>query len=73
MDKKRAKFHNFYSDDRWGDASTYDLSINVAKLGIDETVELIANYISAKFQFVFYYLNLQKAVIFSCIYQIDNI
>ena len=49
MDKKRAKFHNFYSDDRWGDASTYDLSINVAKLGIDETVELIANYISAKF------------------------
>lgn len=49
MDKKRAKFHNFYSDDRWGDATTYDLSINVAKLGVDETVELIANYICSKF------------------------
>lgn len=48
MDKKRARFHNFYSDDKWGDATTYDLSIDVSSLGIDETVELIAQYINIK-------------------------
>ena len=48
MDKKRARFHNFYSEEKWGDATTYDLSINVAKLGIDGTVELLRDYIKAK-------------------------
>ena len=47
MDKKRAKFHNFYSEEKWGEATTYDLAINVAKLGIDGTVELISEYIKA--------------------------
>ncbi len=49
MDKKRAKFHNFYSDEKWGDAATYSLCIDVSTLGIDETVELIADYINKKF------------------------
>lgn len=49
MDKKRAKFHNFYSDEKWGDAATYSLCIDVSRLGIDETVELIADYINKKF------------------------
>ena len=48
VDKKRARFHNFYSEEKWGEATTYDLSINVAKLGIDGTVELISEYIKAK-------------------------
>ncbi|MGN0535939.1 MAG: AAA family ATPase [Eubacterium sp.] len=49
MDKKRAKFHNFYSDSRWGDADTYDLAVDVSRLGIDETVELIATLVERKF------------------------
>ncbi len=49
IDKKRARFHNFYCDDKWGDAETYDLSINVSRLGLDNTVELIADYIYKKF------------------------
>lgn len=49
MDKKRAKFHNFFSDEKWGDAATYSLCIDVSRLGIDETVELIADYINKKF------------------------
>lgn len=44
-DKKRAKFHNFYSDNKWGDAAAYDISINVSALGIDKTVEIIADCI----------------------------
>ena len=47
-DKKRAKFHNFYSEEKWGEATTYDLAINVAKLGIDGTVDLISEYIKAQ-------------------------
>ncbi|MCD7796573.1 MAG: cytidylate kinase-like family protein [Clostridiales bacterium] len=50
IDKKRARFHNFYSDEKWGDAATYDLAIDVSKLGIDETVELIAHYIETKYK-----------------------
>ncbi len=44
VDRNRAKFHDFYSESRWGDAATYDLSIDVSKLGIDGTVDLIAEY-----------------------------
>lgn len=49
VDKKRARFHNFYSDSKWGDADAYDLSINVAKLGVDGTVDLISHYVNRKF------------------------
>lgn len=48
-DKKRAQFHNFHSPDKWGGGETYDLNINVSRLGIDETVELIAKYAELKF------------------------
>jgi len=47
-DKQRAKFYNFYSDKKWGEASTYDLCINVAKIGADNTVDLIADYIDKR-------------------------
>lgn len=48
-DKKRARFHNFYSEYKWGDACNYDLSIDVSRIGIDDTVELIADYINKKY------------------------
>lgn len=48
IDKKRARFHNFYSDKNWGDAATYNLCIDVSMLGIDETVELIEQYVNAR-------------------------
>lgn len=48
-DKKRSRFHNFYCDNKWGDAASYDLSIDVSRIGIDVTVDLIADYINKKF------------------------
>ena len=48
-DKKRARFHNFYSEYKWGDACNYDLSIDVSRIGIDDTVDLIADYINKKY------------------------
>lgn len=44
-DKKRASYHDFYSDDKWGAATSYDLVVNSGLLGIDQSVEMIAHYI----------------------------
>ena len=44
-DKNRAKYYNFFSNKKWGEAKTYDLCVNSSKLGIDKTAEFIINYI----------------------------
>ncbi len=45
-DKQRSSYYNYYSNKKWGHASSYHLSIDSGKLGIDNTVELIKNYIN---------------------------
>lgn len=50
VDRKRARFHNFYCDEKWGNAAAYDLSIDVSRFGIDNTVDLISAYINIKFK-----------------------
>lgn len=42
VDKKRAKYYNYYTDKKWGDARQYDLCVNSSLLGVDATVDLIA-------------------------------
>lgn len=44
-DKQRQSYYNYYSSKKWGRADSYDLTINSAKLGVDGTVKLIAQYI----------------------------
>ncbi len=44
-DKKRASYHDFYSDDRWGAAASYDIIVNSSKIGIDNAVDMIAQYV----------------------------
>lgn len=41
-DKKRAAYHNYYSDTRWGSRSAYDFCLNSA-IGIDTIVDIIVN------------------------------
>jgi cytidylate kinase len=40
QDKKRANYHNFYAETKWGNAKTYDLSIN-SKIGVEKAAEII--------------------------------
>ena len=40
-DKSRSSYYNYYTNKRWGDASSYHLSVDSGKLGIDKTVECI--------------------------------
>ncbi|MCQ2608491.1 MAG: cytidylate kinase-like family protein [Bacteroidales bacterium] len=44
-DKKRANYYNFYSNKTWGESKTYDLSIDVSKIGEDQTIEIILQYL----------------------------
>ena len=44
-DKQRQSYYNYYTNRKWGKATSYDLCINSAVLGIDGTVRLIKQYI----------------------------
>ena len=45
VDKKRAKYYNYYTDNRWGEAKNYNLCINSGKIGVDGSVTLIEEYL----------------------------
>lgn len=47
-DYKRKRYHNSHCEGKWGDSRNYDLSINSSKLGIDESVRIITEYINAR-------------------------
>lgn len=40
-DKARASYYNYYSSYKWGQAESYDFSIDSSILGIDETADII--------------------------------
>ncbi len=40
-DKRRAAYHWFYTNMKWGHAQNYDLTLNSGTLGIDKCVEII--------------------------------
>lgn len=43
--KKRAEYYNFYTDKKWGDACSYDLSISSSRLGPETTAEVIVDFV----------------------------
>lgn len=47
-DKKRASFYNFQTENRWGAASTYNLSLDTSQIGIDGCVNVIEAYLEQK-------------------------
>jgi cytidylate kinase len=44
-DKSRANYYNYYSSKKWGRADTYDLCVDSSILGVDGTVEILADFI----------------------------
>ena len=47
-DKYRKQYHNdHFPGKKWGDSRHYDMCINSSKLGIDETVKILIDYIDA--------------------------
>lgn len=47
-DKQRANYYNFYTCQKWGRVENYDLSLDSSKLGVDNSVGLIAKYVELK-------------------------
>ena len=45
--KNRAKYFDFYTDDEWGKASSYDLCLS-SSIGIEECVDIIIDYAKKK-------------------------
>ncbi|MBR6446164.1 MAG: cytidylate kinase-like family protein [Prevotella sp.] len=47
-ESQRATYYNYYTGKRWGDSASYDLCVNSSLLGIDATVQFIAEFIRTK-------------------------
>ncbi|WP_317368710.1 cytidylate kinase-like family protein [uncultured Tyzzerella sp.] len=46
-DKKRGHYYSYYTGRDWSNTTNYDLVINTSKIGIDNSVDLILNYINS--------------------------
>lgn len=44
-ESKRSEFYNFYTDKKWGAASSYDLCINISKLGYEKSFAFILAFV----------------------------
>lgn len=49
-ESSRASYYNYYTGKRWGDSTSYDLSVNSSILGLDETERFIADFIRKRFE-----------------------
>ena len=47
IDKERAKHYKFYTGQDWKDSSNYDFMLNVDKYGVEESANLIVNYVKS--------------------------
>ena len=46
--KLRSAFYNFYTDKRWGAASSYDLTIDSSLLPLDECADFVIEYLKRR-------------------------
>jgi len=45
-DKKRNNYYNYYTGNEWTDLNNYDIAINTEKIGIDNSVKAVINYVN---------------------------
>lgn len=45
-DKKRASYYSYYTGNEWSSLENYDLIINTSKIGFDNTVDQIINFLN---------------------------
>jgi len=44
-DSERSRYHHMLTGKEWTDAKQYDLSIDTSKIGVDNSVQLIFQYL----------------------------
>lgn len=47
-DRRRAAYYNFYTDKRWGDAASYDLTLDLSSISLEAAASLVEAYIRAR-------------------------
>lgn len=47
-DKTRKAYHNSNCPNKWGDSRSYELSVNSSKLGLENTVDLLIDFIKIR-------------------------
>jgi len=45
INKRRANHYNMFTDSNWGDRKNYDILLNSSTFGIQQTAEIIANFV----------------------------
>ena len=45
QEKSRSSFYQFYTGKKWGDAASYDLTVNSSCLGLEKTEEYIRSFV----------------------------
>lgn len=48
-DKLRAAYYNFYTDKKWGDSASYDLTFDSSVLSMEDLCDMVAFYIRRRF------------------------
>lgn len=48
IDEQRSGYYNFFTSGNWGNADSYDLCINSSVLGIEDTAQLILEFLHKK-------------------------
>lgn len=48
--KLRAAFYNFYTDKRWGDSSSYDITFNSSTTSLEDIADMVVDYVHRKFK-----------------------
>lgn len=51
INKQRAKYYNFYTDQQWGDPHNFDLCLNTTNISIKEAVSTLAHILKQKYLF----------------------
>ena len=44
-EKKRSEYYNYYTNKKWGAAASYDLCINISKLGFEKSYDLVLQFV----------------------------
>lgn len=47
-DRLRKQYHNRHAGGKWGDSRTYDLCINSSRLGVEQTIDLLYQYVQKR-------------------------
>ena len=48
IDKQRAEYYRRFTSQIWGDKNNYEISIDTSKVGVEETINILENYIKMR-------------------------